>query len=1106
MDVGVWLRSLGLEQYETAFRENEVDGAVLPNLTTEDLKDLGVRIVGHRRKLLDAAAALRADANEESARLDALPTADSAAKDSAERRQMTVMFVDLVGSTALSSCADPEDMRKVISAYQKCVAGIVNRFDGYVAQYMGDGILCYFGWPKAHEDDAERAVRAALVVMKAVAALKGPDGKPLSGRAGIASGLVVVGEGTAHQGAAVGETLNLAARLQGLAGPGEVVVAEATRRLFGDVFELVDLGVHRLKGLPEPIIAFAVLNERATENRFEARSSAALSGMVGRDHELALILERWRLANAGEGQLVLLSGEAGIGKSRLSRALIDTVAKEPHTRLTYQCSPYHTDSPLFPIVQNIIFLAGIKSVDSNDDKLNKLEALIFDENDRPLIAALLGLQYESRYGELSMTPQQQRAGLLQALVARVIALSRDKPVLVILEDAHWIDASTLEFLDLCLDQVPPSRVLIVITARPTFVHGFGGRPIVTKLALNRLGRGPIKAIVNNLSGGKTLPTALLDEIIDKTDGVPLFVEELTKMVLESGELREVEFGYELAGALSDLLVPATLHASLMARLDRLQPVKEVAQIAACIGREFEYGLLKAITPVDDAALRDALDRLIAAELIFARGLPPEARYTFKHALVRDAAYESVLKTRRQIIHGRLLDALEGQGTTAPELLAHHATRAGMNEKAISYSRQAGIAATMRPAYHEAIGHFTTALSLVRQGGNGRAQLESELDLQVLLAQALVPKVGWIAEPTAQAFARALKIVEQVGETPNRFPVLYGNWTIHHARGESSLHLALAKDTLALAEQQEDNVPRLVAHRLAGVSHFAVGKLRTAAQHLDLALSLYQPAEHGDVVHRFGLEPGITTLCFLYIVYWLLGFPDKADGYAQAAARAADQTGHVNTSANTSFLLSTFATCSRDESLLERHSCRLQALSEEHDLALFQSFSDIAQGILLTLRGQKDGTNQFQRGFSANMARGARFFMPNYVVNYARAVFGLSRVAAARNEVSIAHELLSAMGERWAEAEIYRLDGDLCIVEGTLMAGVARYQKAIEIARQQEAKSLELRATVSLARHWASSGERHKAQDLLTPVYNWFTEGVDKCDLREAKALLDTLAS
>ena len=785
-DIADWLLENGFGRYVDLFVQNDVDASVLRELTDDHLKELGVPL-GTRIKLLKAIASLRESDVDAAAHVAA--TVQGTTRAEAERRQLTVMFVDLVGSTALSRQLDPEDMRAVITAYQSAVAGVATRFEGHVAHYMGDGVLCYFGWPRAHEDDAERAACAGLAITAAVGRLRAPGGEFLSARVGIATGLVVVGdligEGAAQQEAVVGDTPNLAARLQGLAGPGQVVVAAATRTLLADTFEIAELGSHQLKGIDGSTSAFALVAERSVTSRFDARTTASLSPMVGRDHELGLVLEKWRQAQSGDGQFVLLSGEAGIGKSRVVRAVGDAAAQAPHQRISQQCSPYFSDSALYPVMQQLLFATGIEPGDSADAKLDKLEAVARGGRGvRQLLAALLDIGSEARYGRLDLSPEQQRALTLQALRSELLELARDRPVLWVIEDLHWSDATTLELVELCLDQVALSPVLILATARPTFEHGFGGHPIVTRFTLNRLGRDNVKAIVGKLAGGKSLPDALLQEIVVRTDGVPLFVEELTKAVLESGRLSETAATFELTGTLEQLAIPASLHDSLMARLDRLQPVKEVAQAAACIGREFDGKLLQAISPLDTGRLGDALAQLQQAELIFRRHHTTESAYVFKHALVRDAAYESLLKVRRQAIHAQLVDVLRRTGDTAPELLAHHATLAGLTEQAIGYWQQAGLAALARPAYVEAIGHFRNALALVPSMGGDRVWLERELDLQVSLAQALIPKYGWSADATVRAYARGLELVERLGDTPDRFPILFGIWAGHLVRSET----------------------------------------------------------------------------------------------------------------------------------------------------------------------------------------------------------------------------------------------------------------------------------------------------------------------------------
>ncbi len=836
MDVAAWLTSLGLERYELAFLENEIDVAVLPKLTAEDLKEMGVVIVGHRRKLLEAIADLK------SAPVGVLELV--ARQPDAERRRLTVMFVDLVGSTALSTQLDPEDMSKVIRAYQNAVAGEITRFEGHVAKFMGDGVLAYFGWPRAHEDEAERAVRAGLAIVAAVTKLTG-GGEPMTCRIGIATGLVVVGdivgEGAAKEEAIAGETPNLASRLQGAAEPGQVVIAEATRRLVGKVFEIVDLGPQTLKGIAEPVWAFAVRGERSSESRFAARSGDRLFPLVGREQELALLIERWRQARDGEGQLVLLVGEAGIGKSRIMQALIDAAAADNHVRIRYQSSPYHSDSALYPTTQQLTLAAGFEAGDTTETKLDKLERLLAQAGTdsrvaAPLIAALLGLASEGRYGQLGLAPQQQRARTLDVLIGQLVGLAQRQPVLWAIEDAHWIDPTTQELIELALDRVAHNRVLVLMTARPTFQHGFGGHPIVTRLTLNRFGREQVARIVDRITGGKLLPAALLDEIVGRTDGVPLFVEEMTKAVLESGLLRETEASWVLDGPLQGLAIPTSLHDSLMARLDRLQPVKQVAQTAAVIGREFDHALLAAISPLSGPELGVALNSLVEAELVFRRGTPPDATYLFKHALVRDAAYESLLRSRRQELHGDIARALEDRfpdfSRGQPELLARHLTEAGKLGAAVPYWQRAGERAARASANAEATAHFRQAIALLMGLPFSNERERLELQLQTHLAGCLFASEGYGAPSTMATIARANELTERVGEPALLFPVLYGQWVYTTiGRTEHPRALEIADRFLQLAQGQTDTGQALIGHRIRGTSLYNLGRTSEAAAEL-----------------------------------------------------------------------------------------------------------------------------------------------------------------------------------------------------------------------------------------------------------------------------------
>lgn len=1068
---------------------------------------IGITSVGHRRKLIDAIASLgtqRSPPLNPETRI--VPGQQAYRTYEAERRHLTVMFVDLVGSTVLSGRLDPEDMRMVITRYQNTVASVVTRFEGHVAKYMGDGVLCYFGWPNAHEDDAERAVRAGLAITAAVKNLETPE-EPLSARVGIATGLVVVGDligaGAAQEQAVVGDTPNLAARLQGVALPGQVVLSEATRRLLGDVFDVIHLGGQRLKGIARQTPAYGVTGERIAESRFEARASGAMSNMVGRDHELALMLERWKQSKAGEGQLVLLSGEAGIGKSRLTRGMIDAASAEAHIRLSYQCSPYHSDSPLYPVIQQLTFAAGITPDEDNDAKLDRLEkVLVGAEGDRPLLAALLGLQTE-RYGVLSLTPQQQRARTLQALVAQLLKLSHGKPVLFVLEDAHWIDATTLELVDLCLDQVASAPIMMLVTTRPTFQHGFGGHPIVTRLALNRLGREQIRSIVSGLTNGKTLPGELLDTIVAKTDGVPLFVEEITKTVLESGELRETASAYELTGPLSRLRIPSTLYDSLMARLDRLQPVKEVAQTAACIGRDFAYRLLKAISPLDDTALQDALERLTSAELIFRRGALPDATYIFKHALVRDAAYENLLKTRRQTIHAKLVEVLEAT-EAAPELLAHHATMAGMTERAVRYWLKAGEQAAARSANKEAVSHLKTGIELLGGAPDAVEKPRLDLDLHSALASVLMVTHGYGSDEVGKISTRTVELCRQIGDEGALAAVLWQAWLFNYTRANHAAATAIGRELEERMTAAVDPSARIVAHVPLGLSLFATGKPLEAQASLEQAVLTYNGLKGGPIAYRYGMDVGAVAHGYKSWCLGMLGYPEQATESRRVLLDILEQIKHPFTLARGLNWCSMVSAVQRDWPGALQFADRAVEVAREYDLQLVGAIGLAMRGIaqasvepaVMSATEMRDGLNIYRR-------TGARVQVPFLLSLFAEASLARKDWNDGMSAISEARSLIEETGETHVVSEVYRIRGDLLAGSKKGDAEVD-YLNALELARLQGARLFELRAAMSLAQLWSDQHRRAEAGDLLAPIYDWFTEGFNTPDLKRAKAQLERL--
>ena len=910
IDIADWLRGLGLEQYAQLFRDNDIDGEILGGMNAEDLKELGISSFGHRRRLLNAITALGGapatrDVAQSAMSVTSAPVSPPTIE--AERRQLTVMFCDLVGSTPLSTRFDPEDLREIVGAYHRCVADTVGRFGGFVAKYMGDGVLIYFGYPEAHEDDAERAARAGLAVIDAVGRLATQE--PLNVRIGIATGLVVVGDligaGAAQERGVVGETPNLAARLQALARPGTLVVADSTRRQIGTLFEIEDLGPQPLAGFAEPQRAWRVVGESGVVSRFEALRSGT-TPLVGRDEELDLLLRRWQQAKSGEGRVVLVSGEPGIGKSRLTAALSQRIETEPHTRLRYFCSPHDQDSALYPFIGQLERAAGFARDDTNATKLDKLEALLGDgaePGDLSLIAEMLSLSGGERFPPLDLSPQRKKERTLAALLRQLQALARRQPVLMIFEDLHWIDPTSRELLDLTVEKITALPVLLVATYRPEFQPPWVGESQVTVIALNRLGRNEGATLVHRLAGNLgALPPDVVDEIVERTDGVPLFVEELTKAVVEAGADR----GYASISAVppSSLAVPATLHASLLGRLDRLGPAaKNVAQVGAAIGRDFSYELLAAAAPLAEPELQEALRRLVEAGLVFQRGVPPAAEYLFKHALVQDTAYSTLLRGPRQALHRRIAEALEQRFPdlveTRPEIVAHHYGEAAIADKAITYWHLAGKSSVAKSAVREAIAQLRRGLSLLDGLPETRERKQLELDIHVTLTAALMAGKGYADPEVVAALERANRLVTETAAvgTPLHFSVLYGLWVSNFAGGAIAAALEHATNFLSSAQSQPSSGPLLVGHRTLAYSLIFSGDYRAALAHFETAASLYRPDEHRDSAFHYGQDIGVSAFVQLSWALWHRGYPDQSARAADRALAYSRELGHAHTLAH-----------------------------------------------------------------------------------------------------------------------------------------------------------------------------------------------------------------
>jgi class 3 adenylate cyclase/predicted ATPase len=1111
-----WLEKLGISEYAQRFAENDIDFDVLSELTDKDFDRLGVSI-GHRRKIMRAIREFAASPVSAAAERPASATTatHAALRDAAERRQVTVMFSDLVGSTALSARLDPEDLREVISAYQKCVAETVQRFGGFVAKYMGDGVLIYFGYPQAREDDAELAVRAGIELVAAVGAQK--THAPLHTRVGIATGLVVVGDligsGEAQERGIVGETPNLAARLQGIAEPNSVVIAENTRKLVGDLFELQDLGAQDLKGISGSVKAWAAIRPSLVESRFDALHATGLTELVGREEELDLLLRRWSKAKTGEGQVVLLSGEPGIGKSRLTAAMLERVANEPHTRLRYFCSPQHTDSALYPVISQMERAAGFAHDETAHAKLDKLDAVLAQSFTPPehaaLFAEMLSLPNDGRYPTLELAPQQRRQKTLEALTAQIGELSRSNPVLMIFEDVHWLDPTSLEVLGRTVDRLKTLGVLLIITYRPEFEPPWIGRPYVAALTINRLGDREIGALIDRVKGNKALPKSVRQDIVERTDGIPLFAEEITKAVLEAENDGTTE---RVVAAISSpsLAVPASLHASLMARLDRLGSAREVAQIGAVIGREFSHSLLVTVGGKSDAELQSALNSLVEAGLLFAQGLHPNTTYLFKHALVQDAAYGTLLRDPRRALHARVAEALRDRfASIEPEVIAHHFTQAALSEPAIEWWGKAGERALRSSAYEEAIAHLENALVLAGTLVDSPTRRLLRLRLQIACGQALIHSRGYAAPETAVAFSRAREFAAGIDDLTERFPVYYGLWAGSWVRGELAQMREPAEAFLEDTKNRPGTREASIAHRLLGATYWLQGDFVGARSHLERTLSIYDSERDHDFAFRFGQDVGVSAMIGLALTLWPLGDISSASQYADKATMQASRTAHVATMAFAHGFRSLFEMMRRNHRRALQDGEVLLGFAREHVMPQWLAIGTFTRGWARWHCGDREtGQQGMREGMALFREQGIRFPLPVCAVLFAEteAEIGAIEYASAILDDTLADT--ERAGRSYFDVELRRLRGELLLRErsGNDAAAEAALMRAIELARRQQTRTLELRAATSLARLWRSQGRVQQARELLAPVYGWFTEGFDTRDLKDAKALLEALAA
>jgi len=1042
----------------------------------------------------------------------------------AERRQLTVILCDLVDSTKLSSQLDPEEYRDVVRAYQAACTEVIQRYDGHIAQLLGDGLLVYFGYPQAHEDDARRAVRTGLGILDAMGdlhqRLQQAKGIQLAIRIGIHTGLVVVGsmgEAGRQEQLALGEVPNIASRIEGLAEPNTVAISEATYRLIQGYFACQDLGAQPLRGVPEPVRVYQVLGESGATSRLDVAQPRGLTPLVGREQEVGLLLERWEQVKAGQGHVVLLTGDAGIGKSRLVQMLKDHVTHEPHTRWECRSSEYSQNTALFPLVDLFHRLLRFEIYETPDAKLEKLAHALSQyrlplEETVPLFAPLLSLLLpENHYPPLNLSPQRQRQKTLETIVAVLLELAERQPVLFIVEDLHWTDPSTLELLNLVIDQTPTASILTVLTCRPHFQPAWHHRSYLTEMTLNRLAQPQIERMIERITDEKRLPPEIRQLIVQRTDGVPLFVEEMTKAILESDYLKDVDGHYALTGSFSTFAIPATLHDSLMARLDRLVTAKAVAQYAAVIGRQFAYDLLSMVSQLDAATLQRELGRLVEAEIVYQRGLPPQSTYVFKHALIQDTAYESLLKSTRQQYHQRIAQVLEAQfpetAEAEPELLAHHCTEAGLIAQAVGYWQKAGQSAVQRSAHAEAIVHLRQGLELLKMLPETPQRTQREVNMHIALGASLLAVKGYGAPEVGQTYTSARQLCQSLEEPHQIFSVLRGLWNYYNVRAEHQTAHTLGEQLLTIAQQAQDAAMLVAAHRALGATLFQLGAVACAQTHCAQGIALYDPKQHRASAFLYGEDAGVVCHSLAAWTLWYLGYPDQGLARNDEAVTLAQQSAYPFCLSFALSFAAGFHQLRREGHTAQEYTEASISVATDQGFPFWRARGSFLRGWTLAHQGQaQEGIEQIHQGLIAFRATGAELWRPYWLMLLAEAHGIQGEPEAGLTVLTEALALVDTTSERWYEAELHRLKGELLLQQSldNHTEAEACFLQAIAIAQKQSAKSWELRAATSLARLWQQQGKRQEAHDLLAPVYHWFTEGFDTADLQEAKALREAL--